>query len=94
MNPLIKIVLPEDSFEPVEEVDSEKSMKNVHPIYSSEEVDSEIDGDLNNIKSEPKPVIINLSDSDKHIPSIPYVVYSEEQNPWDFIETGLNTDHI
>ena len=63
-------------------------------IYSSEEVDSESDGDLNTIKSDPESVIINLSDTDKHIPSIPYVVYSEEQNPWDFIETGLNTDHI
>ena len=79
----------------VEQVDFEKSVKNVHPIYAAEEENSVFNEDLLiTIKSEPKPVIIDHSDSEKNFPYIPYVVYSKEQNPWDFIDTELSTDHI
>ena len=49
----------------MEQVDSEKSVKNVHPKYNSEEENYISNEDLNTIRSDPEPVIINLSDSEK-----------------------------
>ena len=92
--PPIETVLSDDSSDLVEKVHYKKSKKKVHPIYAAEEESYTTNEDLNTIKSEPEPVIANLSDPDKSSPSIPYVVYSEEHNPWDFLETGLSTDHI
>ena len=35
-----------------------------------------------------------FKESEKKGPSVPYIAYSEEHNPFNILETGQNTEHL
>jgi len=37
---------------------------------------------------------VNFYQPERKEPETPYVVYSEEHNPWNYLDSGKSTDHL
>ena len=90
--PNIIPISPFDSVSPeVEYVKTEHVLKNIKPVYVAGEASED---DMNASESVSKHVKVEFFEPEKKDPSVPYIPYNEEHNPWNILETGQNTDHL
>ena len=91
-NPNIIPISPFDSVSPeVEYVKTEHVLKNIKPVYVAGDV---LDQDMNTGESVSKQVKIKFFEPEKKEPSVPYIPYNEQHNPWNILEAGQSTDHL
>ena len=79
----------------IEYVKTEHVLKNIKPVYVAEASErEESEEDMNKGESAPEPVKVNFFQPEQKVPSVPYIPYNDQHNPWNIIQTGQDTDHL
>jgi hypothetical protein len=76
-------------------VKTEHVLKNIKPVYVAEASEREVsEEDMNTGENAPETVKVNFFKPEQKVPSVPYIPYNDQHNPWDIIQTGQDTDHL
>ena len=79
----------------VEYVKTEHVLKNIKQVYIPEVFSEASEEDNNTGASVSEPVKVNFFEpADAKVPSVPFIPYSDQHNPWNILHTGQNTEHL
>ena len=85
----------QDSVSPdVDYVKTEHVLKNIKPVYIPEVYSEASEEDINTSESVSEPIKVNFFEPDAKVPSVPFITYSDQHNPWNIMHTGQTTDHL
>ena len=88
-------IIEQDLVSPeVEYVKTEHVLKNIKPVYIPEVFSEASEEDMKTSESVSEPVKVNFFEPDAKVPSVPFIPYSDQHNPWNILHTGQNTDHL
>ena len=67
------------------------------PVYEpqSEEEEEEVNS-LETSQTAPQPITVDMIEPQPSVPTpdVPYIVYSDETNPWDVVQGEVNTNTL
>ena len=78
----------------VDYVKTEHVFKNIKPVYIPEVYRESSEEDNNTSESVSEPVKVNFFEPDANAPSVHFIAYGDQRNPWNIIHTDQNTNHL
>ena len=64
------------------------------PVYEPQS--EETQDEMNSLEAAPQPITVDMIEPQPSLPTpdLPYIVYSDETNPWDVVQGEVNTNTL
>ena len=78
----------------VENVEAENFYLFTRPVYEPQSEESQ--DEMNSLEAAPQPITVDMIEPQPSVPTpdLPYIVYSDETNPWDVVQGEVNTNTL
>ena len=78
----------------VENVEAENFYLFTRPVYEPQSEESQ--EKMNSLETAPQPITVDMIEPQPSVPTpdLPYIVYSDETNPWDAVQGEVNTNSL
>ena len=66
------------------------------PVYEPQSEEEEEVSSLETSQTAPQPITVDMIEPQPSVPTpdVPYIVYSDETNPWDVVQGEVNTNTL